>query len=136
MSNPEPDITELEFETDPQETEEAEGVCKIQVDQEGNFVGAHAYDYVVEKVEGGMKLIRPDRITMYMHDAGGVTIDGPAGGSVMITCGAWMRLPTPEQEAGDWLLGDTLWHIATFKACAGALFVFSAGHGPVETRPG
>jgi len=67
MSNPEPFNTETDFDPDPQEPEETTNDCQIHVDQDGNYIGAQTFDYVVEKVEGGLKLTRPDKITLYMR---------------------------------------------------------------------
>lgn len=36
--------------------------------------GTH-FGSVAEKIEGGMKITRPDGVTMIMHDGGGVTIE-------------------------------------------------------------
>jgi hypothetical protein len=67
MTKPGPDGIDGDFDTDPQEPEETTNDCQIRVDQDGNYVGAQAFEYVVEKVEGGLKLTRPDKISMFMR---------------------------------------------------------------------
>jgi hypothetical protein len=41
----------------------------------GNFIGGQVFGNLVEKVEGGIKITRPDGVKMIMHDVGGVTIE-------------------------------------------------------------
>jgi hypothetical protein len=78
MSKPEPDNTEVEFESETHEAEETER-CNIHLDQEGNYIGTQACEYLVEKVEGGLKLIRPDRITMFLRNTVAVSIENLIG---------------------------------------------------------
>ena len=65
----------VEFETVPQGAETAAGEGNVQVDREGNFVGAQVSGSVVEKVEGGMKVTRPDGAIVFLHEAGNITIE-------------------------------------------------------------
>jgi hypothetical protein len=65
----------VEFEAAPQGTETTAGDGYVQVDREGNFVGAQVSGGVVEKVEGGVKVTRPDGAIVFLHDAGNITIE-------------------------------------------------------------
>ena len=65
----------VEFKAAPQGTETTAGDGYVQVDREGNFVGAQVSGGVVEKVEGGVEVTRPDGAIVFLHDAGNITIE-------------------------------------------------------------
>ena len=67
--------TGVEFEAGPDGAELTAGDSTVKLDREGNFIGAEAFGNVMEKVEGGMKITRPDGSVMLVHDTGGVTIE-------------------------------------------------------------
>ncbi|MNT73978.1 hypothetical protein D3C72_2127420 [compost metagenome] len=50
------------------------GKSVLHLDDENNVLGGQVYGHVIEKIEGGMKVTRPDGATMVMRD-GSVTIE-------------------------------------------------------------
>lgn len=66
---------EVETEAEAEVREVAVGEATVRVDNSGNFMGAEVFGNVMEKVEGGMKITRPDGSVMMVHDEGGVTIE-------------------------------------------------------------
>lgn len=67
--------TDVEIEGGLDGSELTIGENKVKLDKEGNFVGAEAFGNIMEKIEGGMKITRPDGSVMIMHDSGGVSIE-------------------------------------------------------------
>ncbi|WP_325948306.1 hypothetical protein [Pseudomonas putida] len=53
---------------------DTEGCAIVQFDDNGKFAEAHAYGNFVEKIEGGMRLTRPDGSTITMQE-GEITIE-------------------------------------------------------------
>ena len=74
----------VEFEAAPPGAETTADDGYVQVDREGNFVGAQVSGSVVEKVEGGMKVTRPDGARVFLHEAGYITIENMTPKSVGI----------------------------------------------------
>ena len=64
-----------EFEADPQGAETTTDDCYVQVDQEGNVLSAQVCGSVVEKVDGGIKVTRPDGSIVYRQDGGNIRIE-------------------------------------------------------------
>ena len=62
---------------------EVEGESIILLDDEGKFVEAHSYGNFIERIEGGVRLTRPDGSTISMID-GEITIDNLVPKSVGI----------------------------------------------------
>ena len=67
--------TGIEVDVGPEGAELTVGESTVKVDTAGNFIGGEAFGNVMEKIEGGMKITRPDGSVMIMHDAGGITIE-------------------------------------------------------------
>lgn len=76
--------TDVEVEASPDGAEVTVGESKVQLDNNGNIVGAQAFGTHMERVEGGMKITRPDGSVMIMHDSGGVTMQNLTPKSVGI----------------------------------------------------
>ncbi|WP_447803164.1 hypothetical protein [Pseudomonas serbica] len=64
----------ITFEIHTPETEVPAGKSVLHLDDENNVLGGQVYGHVIEKIEGGMKVTRPDGATMVMRD-GSVTIE-------------------------------------------------------------
>jgi hypothetical protein len=73
MSKDIPD-DKITFEIIPQKPEAPAGESSLQVDDEGYVLGGKVHGHVIEKIEGGMRVTRPDGSTMVMQD-GNVTIE-------------------------------------------------------------
>jgi len=70
--NKKDDVT-IAFDSIPPEPElVGEGI--IQLDDDGNFIEAHSYGNFVERIEGGVRVTRPDGSTISMID-GDITIE-------------------------------------------------------------
>jgi len=72
------------FEAVPQGAETASSDGYVLLDNEGNFAGANVSGSVVEKVDGGVKVSRPDGATVFLHEAGDITIENMIPKSVGI----------------------------------------------------
>ena len=66
---------DVTFDASLQEAEATVGESTIQVDLEGNFIDGQVFGNVLEKIEGGIKITRPDGSTLVMHDGGAVTVE-------------------------------------------------------------
>ena len=66
--------TDVEFEPSAEGAEFTIGEHKVQVDSQGQLIGAQAFGNTFEKVDGGMKITRPDGSSMTMHENGEVTV--------------------------------------------------------------
>jgi len=77
--HPEDDITVV-FDHTPAGAE-FKGQNIVQLDDEGNFIEAHSHGSFVEKIEGGMRLTRPDGVTVSVID-GNVTLENLIPNSV------------------------------------------------------
>ena len=74
----------VEFEAAPQGAETTADDGYVQVDREGNFVGAQISGCVVEKVEGCVKVTRPAGAIMFLDEAGHITVENMTTKSVGI----------------------------------------------------
>jgi len=82
MSKFESDDITIAFDPTPPEAE-VKGKSIVQLDSQGNFIEAHSHGSFVEKIEGGMRLTRPDGATMNLID-GNMTIENLVPKSVGI----------------------------------------------------
>ena len=79
--HPKDDITVVFDHASPEA--ELKGKNIVKLDNEGNFLEAHSYGSFVERVEGGMRLTRPDGATLNLID-GNMTIENLVPKSVGI----------------------------------------------------
>lgn len=73
----------ITFEIIPQKPKVPVGENTLQLDDEGYVIGGKVQGHVIEKIEGGMKVTRPDGSTMVLQD-GNVTIENIVPKSVGI----------------------------------------------------
>ena len=73
MSKSKNDDVTITFDTAPP-TPGVEGETIVQYDEQGMFKEAHSYGNFVEKIEGGVRVTRPDGVTISMVD-GDTTIE-------------------------------------------------------------
>lgn len=74
MSKDKTGITGVEAKALPEGSELTIGENKVQLDHQGNFVGATAFGNVLAVVDGEMRITRPDGSVMIINETGGVTI--------------------------------------------------------------
>jgi hypothetical protein len=82
MSKNKKDDVTIAFDSAPSEPK-LEGESIIQLDHDGNFIEAHSYGNFVERIEGGLRITRPDGATISMID-GEITIENLVPKSVGI----------------------------------------------------
>jgi len=82
MSEDKKDDVTIAFDSAPSEPK-LEGESIIQLDHDGNFIEAHSYGNFVERIEGGVRVTRPDGVTISMID-GDITIENLVAKSVGI----------------------------------------------------
>ena len=73
MSTPKNDDVKITFGTAPS-TPGVEGKSIVQYDNQGQFMEAHSYGNFVEKIEGGVRVFRPDGVTISIVD-GDITME-------------------------------------------------------------
>lgn len=82
MSKNKKDDVTIAFDSNPSEPE-LKGESIILLDEEGNFIEAHSYGNFVERIEGGVRVTRPDGVTISMID-GDITLENLVPKSVGI----------------------------------------------------
>ena len=82
MSEDKKDDVTIAFDSAPSEPK-LEGESIIQLDHDGNFIEAHSYGNFVKRIEGGVRVTRPDGVTISMID-GDITIENLVAKSVGI----------------------------------------------------
>jgi hypothetical protein len=68
---------EISVDVGPGGAELTVGESKVKLDGNGNMIGAEAFGNVLEKVEGGMLITRPNGTQIQMNDDGGYTLVTP-----------------------------------------------------------